>query len=199
MIWMRLFVQWVFHIFIVNDYKLSLGYLEKMKERFPSSSELYRKLQYYIKTQLYREEKSDIFPSCDKICEILEKYGFKPIRVAGRFHEDINYMNAIAFQNNREKISYITNSTKQSYPELEYLEKLFEDDLRNLIPEVSDVYFVSGGERERSKPSGFFDIFVERGLENRNEIMDTLANRMGGVHCMCAEIPDFNKLEKMQK
>ena len=186
-----------FPYILVNDYKLSLKNLEKMKGKFPASNKLYNRLKHYINMQLYRETTSDIIPSCDKVCKILEKSGFRPIRIAGRFNEDINYMNAIAFQNNRDKISYITNSTKYSYPELDYLEKLFEDDLRNKISRVSDVYFVSGGRRNPSEESGKFHIFLEHGLENRNNIMDILANKMGGVHCMCAEIPDFDKLKKI--
>ena len=127
------------------------------------------------------------------ICEKLKQSGFNPIRIAGRYSRDINFMNALAFKNNKNGISYITNSTKNSYPELAYLETLFEKDLKKIVPDLTNTYFVSGGEmRKKESVQGLFDIMLDRGLKKRNVIMDLLANRGGGIHCMTAEIPEFN-------
>ncbi len=175
---------------LVNDYDLSLVNLEKMKEKFPGSYETINGIKNFIKKEQQDELK---FPT-DEICEQLKQWGFNPIRIGGRYIDDINYMNAIAFNNNRGKISYITNSTRKSYPELEYLEKLFEEDLKTKVPDISDTYFVSGGKRQQ-KSEYAYDELYGTGLQNRNTIMDILANRFGGIHCMTAEIPDFDKLK----
>ena len=184
---------------LVNDYKLCLDNIEKMRKQFPDSEQLYDDLKNYIEKKNPLNVSKKVEPSCKELCDKLTYYGFKPIRIAGRFHDDINYMNAFAIQNNKNKISYITNSTKYSYPELEYLENLFEEDLRSKVSGISDVYFVSGGPFNLNLKPKFFDIVIEFGLKTRNVIMDILANRSGGIHCMCAEIPDFAKLEKTFK
>ena len=179
---------------LVNDYKLSLKNLEKMKRSGIKNPETYYEPWNYI-NKMIQEESTDVVFNCDEVCNKLKKFGFKPIRIGGRYNYDINYMNALAFQNNRGGISYITNSTKGSYPELEYLEKLFEKDLRGKVPKISDTYFVSGGKRtEREKNSNSYSALYGRGLKDRNVIMDILANRQGGIHCMTAEVPRFDKI-----
>ena len=92
----------------------------------------------------------------------------------------------VLFENSNGKLLYITNSTKHSTPELEYLEKLFEEDLRGKVTNIGDIYFVSGGKREETQE------FFSRGFAKGNVIMDVLANRLGGIHCMCSEIPNFD-------
>lgn len=100
------------------------------------------------------------------------------------------------FKNNNNKISYITNSTRGSYPELEYLERLFEEDIRTKVPNFGHIYYVSGGEKEQKviNHSDGFCIDLSHGFDKDNAIMDILANRNGGIHCMTAEIPDFNNI-----
>ena len=175
---------------LVNDFELSLNNLEKMKKIFPKGSEVYSSLKKYIFNQLKNQ-----LENADKTCERLKTFGFKPIKIAGRYSEGINYMNAIAFENNRGSFSYITNSTKKSYPELQYLEQLFEKELREKVPRITDTYFVSGGKRleEEKNSNSIFELYSQ-GLQNRNVIMDILENREGGIHCMTAEIPDFEKI-----
>ena len=179
---------------LVNDYKLSLKNLEMMKKEFPESYETYEKMKEYL-LQRIKEGEEDA-PNPDKICEKLKEYGFNPIKIGGRYSEDINYMNALAFKNKKNKISYITNSTKGTYPELEYLEKLFEKDLKKKVPQIRNTYFVSGGlyEKEPSVPGLFDLIYRDRGLKKKTVIMDILASRGGGIHCMTAEIPDFDRI-----
>ena len=173
---------------LVNDYKESLNNLELMKEKFPKSDEVY----YYAKK--YLEEKisgESVTGMTEQILKILSDYGFKPIKIGARYHHDINYLNALAWENNSGKISYLTNSTKDSYPELDFLESLFDKLLREKIPEISDVYYISGGERtDAEKNSEAFANLMSMGFNNRNVIMDTLATYQGGIHCMTAEIPE---------
>lgn len=179
---------------LVNDYSLSLKNLEKMKKKFPESSESYNELKDYLLKKIKEEQENlDAAPNADMLCKKLKEYGFNPIRIGGRYDFDINYMNALAFKNKKDGISYITNSTKDSYPELEYLEELFKKDLMKKIPEITDTYFVSGGKKEiKEAVPGLFDIIYQKGLKHKNVIMDILSSRGGGIHCMTAEIPEFD-------
>jgi len=183
---------------LVNDFEISLQNLKKMKEKFPQSSEVYTTLKDYINNALHIQRKNSPEVSADETCDLLKSYGFKPIKIGGRYSKDINYMNAIAFENNQGKISYITNSTKKSYPELQYLEQLFEEELREKVPNISNTYFVSGGKRppEEKNSDSLYELY-STGLKDRNVIMDILANRGGGIHCMTTEIPDFEKIESV--
>ena len=180
---------------LVNDYHLSLKNLEKMRNKFPESSETYNALKKYLIQKIKEEcENIDCAPSTSLLCYKLRGYGFNPIRIGGRYDYDINYMNALAFRDKKDGISYITNSTKDSYPELLYLEELFEKDLRNKVPEITNIYHVSGGKKEIIEATpGFFDI-LDRGLKNKNVVMNLLSKRGGGIHCMTAEIPDFDRI-----
>lgn len=183
---------------LVNDYEASIKNLDKMLKKFPESIELYTKLKNHLEALV----ESPLQKSHKANNKILEKYGFKPIKIGGYYAPDINFLNAIAYKNQNNKITYITNSTKHSYPELEYLEKLFEKDLRKKVKDIDKTYFVSGGPKD--KPScektdenkNPFDISSEftRSREKSNSIMKILADRLGGIHCMSAEIPDFEKL-----
>lgn len=180
---------------LVNDYNECLKNLELIKQEFPKSSEPYSEMKKFLAQKL-KEENLPYMHSCEDNCKKLKEFGFKPIKIGGRYLDDINYMNAIAMQNKSGNISYITNSTRKSYPELEFLEKLFKEQLKEKIPKIENIYFVSGGKRADKK--GFLDslsFLYEKGLKRRNTIMDILANRLGGIHCMTAEIPDFTKVE----
>ena len=182
---------------LVNDYNLSMENLEKMKQKFPKSNEVYKSLKIFLERNINQESTMDIVHSADEICNVLKTYGFNPIKIGGRYLDGINYMNSIVFRNNKGSLSYITNSTKKSYPEFGYLEKLFEEDLRKKVPDISDTYFVSGGKRtEAEKNSDSYSALYRIGLKNDNVIMDILANRLGGIHCMTAEVPDFSKIHK---
>ena len=177
---------------LVNDYNLSLKNLEMMKDKFPNCYETYSTIKRYLQKFILEEKTTKFVKSADEICNILTEYGFKPIRIGGRYCDDINYMNALAFKNSKNGISYITNSTRKSYPELGYLEKLFELDLKEKFPNVTDTYFVSGG--KRTVYMRMCESVLSHGLRLRNVIMDILANRLGGIHCMTAEVPDFDKI-----
>ena len=105
------------------------------------------------------ENENPFCESCDERCQKLKQFGFNPIKIAGKYADDINFMNALAFENSNGKLLYITNSTKHSTPDLEYLEA---------------------------------QEFFSRGFAKGNVIMDVLAKRLGGIHCMCSEIPNFD-------
>lgn len=170
---------------LINDYNETAKNIAKLEKEFPNSPIITR-LKKYMQTNIddYLEAK----------IKTLQDHGFMPIRIGALYENSINFINALTFKNNNDKISYITNSTKGSYPELEYLEHLFEEDLRRNVPTIEHVYFVSGSEQEK-KPRNYlagFGIDLSNGFPNDNAIMDILANRYGGIHCMTAEIPDFS-------
>lgn len=171
---------------LINDYDETYKNIEKLEKVFPNSSKILDRLKEYARTY-------GSVPLDGKI-EQLKSFGFIPIKIGAHYEESINFINALAFKNNNNKISYITNSTKGSYPELEYLEYLFEEDIKTKVPDLEHIYFVSGGEQE-PKPRNYladFGINLSHGFDQENAIMDILANRYGGIHCMTAEIPDFD-------
>ncbi|MBD5401998.1 hypothetical protein HDR58_04240 [bacterium] len=165
---------------LVNNYSENLKNIKKLEQKFPESKELIKKLRDYSEKRIHENHS-----------EALKSYGFIPINISANYLNDINFINAIAFKNKNNKLSYITNSTKNSYPELEYLEQLFEEDLRKKVKDIEQIHFVSGGKKDVDEPdSDILTITLPSfGLKKGNTIMDILANRHGGIHCMTAEIP----------
>ncbi len=167
---------------LVNDFSENLKNIDILEKKFPYSKELIKKLQ-----------KHSTQPQMENHSEVLKSYGFIPINIGGWYSENINFINALAFINKNNKISYITNSTKGSCPELEYLEILFEKDLKAKVKNIEKIHFISGGIKEEVQKYNNNDIFSltlpSKGFECDNAIMDILANRGGGIHCMTAEIP----------
>jgi len=166
---------------LVNDFSENLKNIDKLEMKFPDSKDIIAKLRKYsMQTVMVN------------LAETLKNYGFIPINIGGFYSENINFLNALAFKNKNNKISYITNSTKESCPELEYLEELFEKDIRAKVKDIEKVYFVSGGIKEivQTNNNDMFTLTLpSQGSEYDNTIMDILANRHGGIHCMTAEIP----------
>ena len=176
---------------LVNSADETLKNIEKMHKKFPQSRKIYEKLLYFSKIYVGSDR------NCNKLYECLENFGFKPIKIGGYYSEDVCFMNSIAFKNGNDKVSLISNSTQYSCPELEYLQELFEKDLREKAPEIENIYFVSGG--KTTQPTFEFDrarhLQTTRFNEyHHNVIMDFLGERLGGVHCMTAEIPDFDRI-----
>ena len=178
---------------LVNDYGEVLKNIEKLQEKFPNSSEIIEKLKRHAHTYYGNIGKK----ITENQIQSLEAFGFKPLRIGAHYEEGINFINALAFKNPNNKISYITNSTKGSLPELEYLEKLFEEDLRVKMPDIGNIHFVSGKEKDNPTKRIIADTefsFPSLGFKEDNAIMNILANNHGGIHCMTAEIPDFIRI-----
>ena len=177
---------------LVNDYSKSLKNIENMKKEFPNNDKIYNRLKTNILRNLNFEKSNLMAESTETIIKKLKNYGFKPIKIGGKYFDDINFINAIAFKKQDGKISYITNSTKYSSPALEYLEKLFREDLIKKFPNINKIHFVSGGKHKNVKNNELFNFLSEiRGFKPCNGIMNILSDRLGGIHCMCSEIPKF--------
>ena len=73
---------------------------------------------------------------CRDIQESLRKMGFEPIEIGGNYFYNINFLNAIAFRTKNGGISYITNSVRDSGPEWNGLEEIFENDLRASVDNI---------------------------------------------------------------
>ena len=114
-----------------------------------------------------------------EIAKILESQGFKPILIGGLYSYGANFMNAIIHKRNDGNLVYITNSAENlgKGRAEEQLQKMFEKDLRKKVPNIAKVDFILG------KEARFF---------GENNIFNYLISD-GGVHCMCAEEPDFDK------
>lgn len=117
------------------------------------------------------------YTSSDDTIKALKKAGFKPIEVAAVLGSGINFMNAIVNQHQNGTISYITNSTACECSFFSELEKDFEKELREKVPNIDSVHFVAGKD---------FNSIYER-----NYMMANLEHKGGGIHCMSLEEPDF--------
>ena len=58
----------------------------------------------------------------------------------------------------------------------EEIEKIFEKELKEKMPQVKEVYFVEGEARN----------------DGTTTISEYLKNLHGGIHCLCAEEPNFD-------
>ena len=138
-----------------------------------------RKL-YHLTKKFYKEHykpegNEEKYATPDQTVKELKRRGFIPIRIGGVYTSGINYMNAIVNKHPDGTITYITNSARNSeFPELDYI---FERELRQKVPNIKDVYFVSG-KRSINNPK-------------MNTMMSYLANKNGGIHCMTLEEPNF--------
>lgn len=172
---------------LVNDWEEVSENIKNFKKEYPNASNLYMSMEDFL-----AKKKSSIEePSTEYICNTLQEYGFVPIRIAGRYHYDINYLNAFAWENKEGNISYLTNSVKDSYVELEYFENLFKETLKERVLNIGNMYFISGGPRTLDeKDSESSANLYSPGFYNDNVIMDLLAAYEGGIHCLTAEIPE---------
>lgn len=172
---------------LVNDWDEALMNVNKFQKEYPKSGALFASIEDYV----VRKKKSDLEPKTEYICNTLKNLGFIPIKIAGRYHYDINYLNALAWENDSDSISYLTNSVKGSYLELEFFEKMFEESLRDKVSNIGNVYFVSGGPRTIDEmESESYSNLISPGFYKDNVIMDCLAVLQGGIHCLTAEIPE---------
>lgn len=117
------------------------------------------------------------YSTTEETCRELKKIGFIPIKVGGAYSSGINYMNAIVNKHPDGTITYITNSAKGSG--FDYLDKVFEKELRAKVPNIRDVYFISGNK----DPESIYP----------SPIIEHLHRLSGGIHCLTLEEPDFER------
>jgi len=153
---------------LVGDENLALENLEKLKKEFKFSP----KTVLFVNDMKRKIEKQkQDYISSDVICDDLEKNGFIPIRVGGSYGlYTINFINAIVHQNGDDLI-YITNSCIGAGKDYEYLQMLFEKELKEKCPQITKVYFVKGAITDKKS----------------NIILEYLKRHKGGIHCLCAE------------
>ena len=158
---------------LVDDPELTKQQLKKLEKEFDSTEFQYIKDNIEKNSLGYR----GMYESCDTIVKSLEKLGFKPIRIAGVYSNEINFMNAIVNKHKDGTISYITNSSKCNSPLKNRLQELFNEDLKKSVPNLDRVYFIQG-----DSPAG---------NPNITHLMDMLGRQGGGLHCMTIEEPNF--------
>ncbi|MBE7706961.1 MAG: hypothetical protein E7Z91_06955 [Cyanobacteria bacterium SIG30] len=157
---------------LVNDEEEALENIEKLniptreKQNLKRYAEKTREDIARGRRQIYGKE----------IAKMLEAQGFKPILIGGIYSFGANFMNAIVHKRNDGKLVYITNSAENTTKEQEKLQKIFENDLRKKVPNIAKVDFILGKEAR---------VFGENNMQNF-----LIAD--GGVHCLCAEEPNFN-------
>ncbi len=158
---------------LVDDPALTLQHIRTLEKEFDSTELQYIKDNLEKNTLGYR----GMYESCDTVVKALENLGFKPVRIAGVYSNEINFMNAIVNKHKDGEISYITNASKCNSPLKCKIQELFESDLKAAIPNLDKVYFIAG-----ESPAG---------NKNINHLMDMLGRQGGGLHCMTIEEPDF--------
>ncbi len=158
---------------LVNDPKLVIKNVEKLDGTEEEKEAFKKEIEEY-----YNFQKLCDYATCDETVKTLETLGFKPIRIAGDYGPFANFMNSIVNQRKDGTLSFITNSTKCDNKLYSSIEKVFEEDLRKNVPNMENVYFISGRN--------------EFWTPDRNFIMGTLEYGGGGIHCMSLEEPEFS-------
>jgi|GEM_PF-5026917 len=172
-------LQYPFILLNSNDcYTDIINYLEKTENNASK----------YLETCKIIKESYASIPHIEKE---LADAGFQVIKIPGvrkcySKHEEIttnpasiradaNYINAIVHQKPDGSLIYITNSCDPC------LDERFKNCLQEKVPSIKQVYFISG------KICSNGQSFIKRGLEIER----------GGIHCMVAELPDFNLWKKL--
>ena len=156
---------------LVDDMELDKENLMLLEEEFGHDAEKFTK-------QFKKEQRrlKNLYVSCDKTAKQLREKGFVPIFIGGGFGAcKVNFMNAIVNKRASGQLSYITNSTECENEKYEFLQRLFEADLREKYPKIDRFYFVKGGDYK----------------DGNNVLMSYLKKFSGGIHCLCAERPIF--------
>ena len=159
---------------LVNDPEIA----EKNLEKLDDGSKEYNIFKQTF--DAYKEGYTRTYASTDEICNALKKIGFNPIRVGGVYYNGINFMNAIVNKHPDGTMGYITNASKCQNPVFTKLQKVFEDEIREKVPTITNFYFLEG---THANP---------RLVEN-SYMIDSIKHHNGGIHCMTMEEPDFEK------
>lgn len=152
--------------------------VKKKIDKMPMRISPYEQIQLRKNFENFdRNRKEAGYTSCEDTIKALKKAGFVPIEIAGVFGSGINFLNAIVNKHSDGTISYITNSTSCDSPFISRIEKAFEKELREKVPNIDKVYFVAGEDGVN--------------IYNENYMMNNLLTLGGGIHCMSLEEPNF--------
>lgn len=163
-----------FPYILVHDEDLALENVDKLN----TTNEIKARLKKEITKDRENILRGRKFISGKELAKKLEAQGFKPILIGGLYGVNVNFMNAIVHKRNDGNLVYITNGSENLSREKTQLQKIFEQDLRAKVSNIAKVDFILG---EKAKITG------------DNAIGDLLMFYQGGVHCLAAEEPDFEK------
>jgi len=176
---------------LVNDYDCSIEVLKKAQKEAKDTltKNQLEKLIFNTRTCRDFSAVSTAYTNMDIVTKELESYGFKVIKVPGKFdYSGTNFMNATVHQRPNGDLVYITNEScwhKQEItnPPRPNLNKLFEKALKEKVPQIKQVYFLSGPE-------------IYHGC---SYIRNKLEDKEGGIHCMTLEQPNFSEWREILK
>jgi len=158
---------------LVNDVDLAcenIQKLDKTQEEKDNYIAQIRKADFSLK-------KHNVFAKTAKeIAKSLEEQGFKPILIGGNYFSNMNFMNALVHKRNDGTLCYITNSAQNLGKVEEKLQEIFETELKQKVPNLHSVHFVLG----------------EKARQNNRNNIESFLFSSGGVHCLCAEEPNFD-------
>ncbi|MBR1617269.1 hypothetical protein IJ670_03875 [bacterium] len=158
---------------LVNDFNL----VDKNIKKLDDDSVAFK--NYLSSYEYFKAQTLSKYSDTNRLYRALKKLGFNPIRVAGIYGNEVNFMNGIINKHKDNTFSYITNSSESSTsPFYTKMQEMFKKELSKKVPDLSQIYFVKG----KNATSGHFC---------GNFIMETLKYQHGGIHCMSLEEPNF--------
>jgi len=163
----------VYPYVLVGDPDLTL---ELARKTYASDAKKMQKIAQIEKAVVQKTDPQ--YASAKNTVSALERQGFKPIRVPGLLNDAfraLNFMNAIVHQLPDGRLIYITNKSSLRGAEGINFETIFKEYLKEHVPEVKKIVFISG--------NGF--------------TQEKLRSQQGGIHCMSLEHPDFKQWSRL--
>ena len=161
---------------LVNDDEAVKKTLVELEEKFDYKDDFISNVRSHLK-----EIEEDFEPS-SVVKDKLEQYGFKPIMIPAALGSyNVNFLNAIVHERDNG-LTYITNAPSwENDKRYEYLFNKFKNDISEKAPDIKRMYGITGGH-----------------IKDGNETLSMfyLRNYFAGVHCICAERPDFEEIKK---
>ena len=172
---------------LVNDFDLvdrNIQLLDDGTDEFEEYRRRYESFKRNLKEQ---------YLGINTICNALTIRGFIPIKIAGVYGPEINFLNAIVNKHADGTISYITNSSDTGNDDFyKKIQDRFKKDLKNEVPNLFETYFVRGNEAQYCGKRVYGIGLANKNPDNKlNNMMATLKYQGGGIHCMSLEEPDF--------
>ncbi len=165
---------------LINNPRRALQNLANLAENAKTSDERFYWSELFDKTEGYYDSiKEEGWASTGQVKSVLIRQGFIPVGIGAIYGEkgDINFINAVVNKHSDGRIGYITNSASSSNPDDLKLEDLFEQQLKDKLGNVEDVYFVRGQDNWLN--------------DGKCSIRHDLGYFEGGLHCLVCEEPDF--------